>query len=189
MKCIPERDSTKKLAGSKCENTWKTFPTKQQDKWHRWQVKICERHFKKVNCPVSVPFHSLHITLYFITSNSTNHHGKPTPLFPYFITSLSSASFITVTSSISSIHLLLGRHIYITLYITLYQCCPTLGPHAASRLISNGPSQFPEYCNVYLKNKVTWKTWLDSWQFQHKSNFNDSLHLFKLRKYTALQPA
>src|SRR6218665_1329583 len=41
--------------------------------------------------------------------NSSDHHGKLSPLFPFCVTFLISANFIPVTSYMSSIHLLLGR--------------------------------------------------------------------------------
>src|SRR6218665_1668794 len=46
--------------------------------------------------------------------NSSDHHGKLSPLFPFCVTFLSSANFIPVTSYMSSIHLLLGRSLLLS---------------------------------------------------------------------------
>jgi len=60
----------------------------------------------------------------------------------------------------------------------------TRGPHAARRMISCGPPVLAKFVRNLCKNKD--KTWLDIWQYQHKSS---SLNLLnRAYMYTVLNP-
>src|SRR6218665_151717 len=69
----------------------------------------------------------------------------------------------------------------------LRQCCPTRGP----RVACDPPANFKwpasvslTFSNLCLKTEVTDKTWLNAFQFKHKSNPNDALNLFTVLKCT-----
>ena len=63
-------------------------------------------------------------------------------------------------------------------WFRLRQCCSTRGPQAYLRW----PAKVSiTYSNLCLKTEVIDKTWqFKTWQFQHKSNPNDALHLFEI---------